>query len=254
MLLSRYGRQVGCGIKVFVDPTKKIIEVRSNMDSQQVLAIAERFKRLYTGLIYDVLDEMGISNSALASDIMPLQDDMVLAGPAFTIRGHTTHIKDEEVHDRRLELMRKMSLGCIQIRDTGKDLACSHFGEISATAAYAAGCRGAVIDGGVRDSKHLIKMGFPTFCRFRNPVEAYGRWMAFEYQIPIVVRGALADVLVNPGDWLVGDADGVVVIPQTAVREVLEKAEEAFVAEGKSRKAMADGRDPLEVYREYGKF
>lgn len=224
------------------------------MDSHEVLGMAERFKGLYTGLLYDVLEGMGISNTALANNIKPLQDDMVLAGPAFTIRGHATHIMDEKIHEIKLELIEHIHPGCIQVIDTGRDEACAHFGEISATAAYAAGCRGAVIDGGTRDSNYLIKMGFPTFSRFQNPVEAYGRWMAFEYQIPIVVRGAIADVVVNPGDWVVGDRDGVVVIPEELVPEVLERAELDFVAEAKSRQAMADGKNPFEVYREYGKF
>jgi regulator of RNase E activity RraA len=147
-----------------------------------------------------------------------------------------------------------MTDGCVQIRDTQGDLSCGQFGEISATAAAAAGCVGAVIDGSTRDSNYLIDMGFPTFCRFRNPVEAFGRFMVVDYQIPIFVQGMAGKLLVNPGDYVFGDNDGIVVVPQELTLKVLELAEEWFESEGKSREAMAQGKNPFKVYEEFGRF
>ena len=147
-----------------------------------------------------------------------------------------------------------MTPGCIQVRDTQRNTNCGHFGEISATAARAAGCVGAVIDGATRDSNHLIRMGFPTFCRFRNPVEALGRFMAVDYQIPIEVRGIAGPLRVEPGDYVFGDNDGVVIVPRAMTLAVLERAEEWYESEGRSREAMANGEDPSEVYETYGRF
>lgn len=220
----------------------------------QVLQIAERFKKLYTGLVYDYLDGLGLPNQALASELKPLTPNMKLAGPAFTVRGHSTVSRDPEIHKIRLLMLREMTMGCIQVRDVGKDVRCGHFGEISATAAYAAGCRGAVIDGGTRDTNYLINMGFPTFARFINPVEALGRWMIFEYNIPIILRGVLGDVVVNPGDWMFGDNDGVIVIPKDLVMETIDECEKICDKESVSRKAMAAGEDPYEVFQKYGRF
>jgi regulator of RNase E activity RraA len=151
-------------------------------------------------------------------------------------------------------MLKSMTPGVVQIRDTQGDMSCGQFGEISAAAAAAAGCTGAVIDGSTRDSNYLIDMGFPTFCRFRNPVEAFGRFMAVDYQIPIYVKGIDGQLLVNPGDFVFGDNDGVVIIPRDMTVKVLEQAEEWFAQEAKSRKAMLDGEDPMEVYERFGRF
>lgn len=216
--------------------------------------VHKRFTKLYTGLIYDAMESIGLKGRAMSSGIYPLLHTMKVAGPAFTVHCISTPSRDQKLHDIRLGMFRSMNKGCIQIRDTQGDLSCGHFGEISATAAHAAGCIGAVIDGSTRDSNYLIDMGFPTFCRFRNPVEAFGRFMAVDYQIPVFVQGIDGKLTVHPGDYIFGDNDGVVIIPKDHTLEILKIAEEWYEAEGKSRQAMADGKDPFDVYSEFGRF
>lgn len=219
-----------------------------------VAEIRHRYLRLYTGLVYDAMESIGLKGRAMQSGIYPLIHTMKTAGPAFTCHGIATPSRDEKVHDIRLGMFKSMSDGVVQVRDTQGDLSCGHFGEISATAAAAHGCVGAVIDGSTRDSNYLIDMGFPTFCRFRNPVEAFGRFMVVDYQIPIYIKGIDGIMSVSPGDYIFGDNDGVVVVPFEKTIEVLEIAEEWFESEAKSRDAMAKGRDPFEVYDEFGRF
>jgi regulator of RNase E activity RraA len=219
-----------------------------------VLAVNERFKKMYTGLIYDSCEHLGLKGRALASGMYPLLHTMQVAGPAFTVRCITTPSLDPKTHDVRLGMLKSMTPGCIQIRDCQNNTTAGHFGEISATAARAAGCAGAVIDGSTRDSNYLIKMGFPTFCRFRNPVEAFGRFMAVEYQIPIYVNGIDGLMAVNPGDYIFGDNDGVVIVPREKTLEVLRQAEEWCQSESLSRADMAAGMDPFEVYKKHGRF
>lgn len=230
-------------------------EIRKFFVDYDVEEVAARYKRLYTGLIYDVLEgEYHMSGRAMASGIYPLVHTMQVAGPAFTVHCITTPSRDKNTHDIRLGMLKSMTPGCIQIRDTQGDLSCGQFGEISATAAKAAGCVGAVIDGSTRDSNYLINMNFPTFCRFRNPVEAFGRFMAVDYQVPIYVKGIDGLLAVNPGDYIFGDNDGVVIVPRELTIPVLEKAEENYAKENLSRQAMADGDDPFAVYEKYGRF
>ena len=219
-----------------------------------VLAVNERFKKMYTGLIYDACEHLGMKGRALDSGMYPLVHTMQVAGPAFTVRCITTPSRDPQTHDVRLGMLKSMTPGCIQIRDCQSNTSAGHFGEISATAARAAGCAGAVIDGSTRDSNYLIKMGFPTFCRFRNPVEAFGRFMAVEYQNPIYVKGIDGLMLVNPGDYIFGDNDGVVIVPREKTLEVLCQAEEWCQSESLSRADMAAGMDPFEVYKKHGRF
>lgn len=216
--------------------------------------VYKRAIKLYTGVIYDAMEMIGLKGRAMHSGIYPLLHTMKVAGPAFTVHCISTPSRDRKLHDIRLGMFRSMNKGCIQIRDTQGDISSGHFGEISATAAKAAGCIGAVIDGSTRDSNYLIDMGFPTFCRFRNPVEAFGRFMAVDYQIPIFVQGIDGKLVVNPGDYIFGDNDGVVIVPKDKTLEVLKIAEESYQAEGKSREAMAKGRNPFDVYSEFGRF
>lgn len=217
--------------------------------------VASRYMKLYTALIYDVMElEFGLAGRAMQSGIYPLVPNMKLAGPAFTVHCISTPSRDEYKHTMRLAMLKSMTKGCIQIRDTQGDMSCGQFGEMSATAAAMEGCVGAVIDGSTRDSTFLIERNFPTFCRFRNPAEALGRFMAWDYQIPIYVKGLDGQLLVNPGDYIVGDNDGVVVIPKDLTLPVLEKAEHMCSLENTSRNALNEGLTALEVVAKYGRF
>ena len=97
-------------------------------------------------------------------------------------------------------------------------------------------------------------MGFPTFVRWRSPVEGLSRSMITEYQIPIFVNGIDGLLLVRPGDYIFGDGDGIVVVPQDKTLEVVERAEKSFNDEKNSRQAMREGENPFEVYNKYGRF
>lgn len=228
--------------------------LKPHKSGYNVEEIRQRYLQLYTGLVYDAMESKGISGRAMQSGIYPLIHTMKVAGPAFTCHGISTPSRDNRVHDIRLGMLKSMTEGCIQIRDTQGDLFSGHFGEISATAAKACGCVGAVIDGSTRDSNYLIDMGYPTFCRFRNPVEAFGRFMIVDYQIPIHVKGIDGLLLVKPGDYIFGDNDGIVIVPEENTIEILEIAENWFASEAKSRLAMANGEDPFQVYEKYGRF
>ena len=232
-----------------------IYPIRKMEVEYDVIDVNRRFQKLYTGLIYDVLEgEFEMSGRAMDSGIYPLVYSMKVAGPAFTVHCISTPSLDEKIHDIRLGMLRSMTKGCIQIRDAQRDCSCGQFGEISATASRAAGCVGAVIDGSTRDSNMLIEMDFPTFCRFRNPVEAFGRFMCVDYQIPIYVSGIDGLLVVNPGDYIFGDNDGVVIVPKEYTIEVLRIAEQWHEQEAKSREAMDSGEDPFDVYSRYGRF
>ena len=229
----------------------KIVPLELDYD---VAAVQARFLKLYTGLVYDACEHFGLPGRAMDAGIYPLVPSMQVAGPAFTVHCVATPSRDENLHNVRLGMLRSMTPGCIQIRDTQNCRSCGQFGEISATAAKAAGCAGAVIDGSTRDSNFLINMSFPTFCRFRSPVEAFGRFMAVAYQQPIFVNGVDGQLIVHPGDYVFGDNDGVVIVPRDHTLRVLELAEEWCQSEGKSRQAMAAGVDPFEVYAQHGRF
>jgi len=215
--------------------------------------ICNRYRRLYSGLIFDVLEHMGHPNQVLSPEIMPLTLDMKLAAPAFTVKGTTTAVKKEEWRYRRLEAIKAMKYPCIEVRDRGSSVFnVALYGELTATTARAHGAVGALVDGGTRDSGMVIAMGFPLFARYRTPVEAFGRVMTLEHQVPVVLSGGLTEtVVVNPGDFIFGDLDGVLVIPQNLTTAVLTEAERIAGIENVAREEFKTGADPVEVFKKH---
>ena len=216
--------------------------------------IRRRYLKLYAGLIFDSMEELGIMNQAMDSGIYPLLPDMKVAGPAFTATRQVKVDFTEQEKNTRIGLVKSMIPGCIFISDSGGNSNSAHFGEITATCYRAAGCAGAVMDGSVRDTNYLINMGFPTFSRFRNPVEGHGRSEMVDFMVPIYVKGIEGMLKVYPGDFVFGDNDGVVIVPKDMTVPVLEQAEHWVETEKLSRKAMEDGMNPLDVYNTYGRF
>lgn len=214
--------------------------------------ICERYRRLYGALIFDVLDHMGYPNQAASHQLEPLSPDMKLAGPAFTVKGTSSTVKDESKRYKRLAMIKQMTFPCIEVRDAGTPFNVALYGELSATSARAHGAVGALVDGGTRDCQYLIQMGFPVFSRYRNPVEAFGRWMMLDYQVPVRIHGELSEsVIVHPGDFIFGDLDGVMVIPRDLTITVLEECERVMGIEDVARQEFARGDDPVAVFERH---
>jgi 4-hydroxy-4-methyl-2-oxoglutarate aldolase len=215
-----------------------------------------RFKKLYTGLVYDIMDGLGLPQQTLATDMRPLRDDMIVAGPAFTVQGINDPNGDPDLRSRRIKMFGDMRLPCVDVRDCGFDTRVAHYGEMNAVLGRAKGVVGAVIDGGIRDSGLLLKMNFPCFRRYHSPVEALQRWSYYRWQQPIALRGSMsATVIVRPGDFIFGDIDGVLVIPIERLEEVLRLSEEHAAVENSARAEFADPtKDAEEVYGRYRKL
>ncbi|MEO7143628.1 MAG: RraA family protein, partial [Bryobacteraceae bacterium] len=185
---------------------------------------AARYRDLYAGAIYDVLEHFGLPNQVLSHEFAPLTPEMKLAGPAFTVKGTMSCERNDALRYKRLEAIKRMRRPCIEVRDRGTPFPIAMYGELSATTAAAHGAAGALVDGGTRDTGKLISMGFPVFTRYRTPVESFGRWALVDCEVPVLVSGELTDtVQVNPGDFIFADYDGVMVIPKDLTLKVLEE-------------------------------
>lgn len=206
--------------------------------------IAERFKKLYVPAVADILDKKGLWHQLLPKEIMPLDDDMKVAGPAFTAKGHPTAGLDIGIGPRILE---EFTPGCVAVWDTSGDQDVGHWGELMSNSAMSKGCVGAVIDGGIRDTGYIRKLGFNVFSKFRNAADAVGRWTIVAMNVPVKI----GNVLVHPGDYIFGDLDGVVVIPKDIVMEVLVEAEAVVAAESEIRVAVANGAPLADLYNKF---
>jgi 4-hydroxy-4-methyl-2-oxoglutarate aldolase len=220
--------------------------------------LVKRYRALYSGAIYDVLDERGLPHQALAADLKPVRADMVIAGPAFTLKGIPDSTGNETLRSKRINMfndMKATGVPLIDVRDCSFDTQVAHYGEMNAVVGRSVGVVGALIDGGCRDTGFLLRDDFPVVCRYQSPVEAYRRWSYYEWQLPVSLRGALTAVVpVHPGDFVFGDLDGVVIIPKAIVVDVLDEVERLVDVENETRALFAAGEDPVAVYKKHGRL
>ena len=212
--------------------------------------VGRRFSLIYTGAISDVLDEMGHPNQVLPSSIQALTMDQRVAGLAMPVEGEPTTSRDPEVvYVPILKMLGDLRNGDVIVSQPHDNVS-AHIGELSSETAKFRGARGAVIDGGARDIDYILKLGFPVFCRYRTPADVMGRWKLVSYGKEI----RIGQVAIRRGDFIVGDKDGVLVIPREISLEVLEKSEEVVNTENLVRKAILEGVHPVDAYRKYGRF
>jgi 4-hydroxy-4-methyl-2-oxoglutarate aldolase len=209
-----------------------------------------RFGALYTAALTDVLDDRGHRHQTLPSEIVPIEQGARIAGTAFVVEGRTNHAIDPDVSIRRiLEMLGAVPAGHVAVYEAG-DTTCAHYGELSATSHVARGVAGVVINGGCRDIDKIRQTGLPVFARYCTPQDAVSRWEVLEWGHKIEIEG----VTVATGDYVVGDADGVAIVPHDLVKTVLEEAEALVGTENLIRDAVRDGMMPLAAYEQFGKF
>jgi 4-hydroxy-4-methyl-2-oxoglutarate aldolase len=215
-----------------------------------VTDLRARFGAVYTAAVTDVLDELGHRHQTLPAEIVPLEPGARVVGPAFAVEGRTNHSIDPETSIRRiLEMLGSVPAGHVAVYEPG-DTTCAHFGELSATSLQVHGVAGVVINGGCRDVDLIREVGLPVFARYRTPQDAVSRWEVLEWGHAIEIEG----VRVVTGDYIVGDADGVAVIPRDLIETVLEQAEALVGIENLIRDAVRNGMKPLAAYEQFGKF
>jgi 4-hydroxy-4-methyl-2-oxoglutarate aldolase len=213
-------------------------------------ALCARYGRLSTAAIADVLDHRGRYHQTLPHDIVGLTPETRVAGLAFPAAGTPSRNPDTDPAIRAFLAM----LGAVPREAVlviqSNDRVAAHFGELSAVAMKARGVRGAVVDGATRDAASIVRERFPVFCRYRTPLDSLPRWLAVEWGRPVTV----GDVRVEPGDVVVGDLDGVVVVPQALAVPVLLECERLLRTENRVRDAVRRGMAPLAAYERYGVF
>jgi len=205
-------------------------------------------RNLYTAVLADSLDEMGLREQAMRETIRPLSPDLVFAGWARTISCMDVYHNGQNPYDIEIEAVDSLMPGEIVVVAAGDSKRNAPWGELLSTAALSRGARGAVIDGLVRDVKKIQALGFPVFAAGIKPVDSRGRGVVVDYNVPVGCGG----VLVTPGDLVVADYDGVVVVPAASATEAVQLATEKVARENRSRADLRRGKLLRDVYRKYG--
>jgi 4-hydroxy-4-methyl-2-oxoglutarate aldolase len=212
-------------------------------------SLVDRLEATYSGAIFDVLREMGLPDQALPSNLRPLDLKMKLAGPVFTASGSIAAISEDESVLRWCDLLSQAPAGHVVVCQPN-DSTVSHMGELSAETLNFRGVRGYVVDGGCRDTSFILGLGFRVFCRYTTPGDIVGRWSVDTLGEPI----RIGTLTIHSGDYIMGDMDGLVIIPKALVEECVDRVEKVISTENLVRKAILSGVDPKEAYLKYGRF
>jgi len=183
--------------------------------------LLSRFEQLYTGAVNDVLREFCMLNQALPGHIIPLREYKTVAGIAFTVKSSTNAVITGEM-DFRVKMLDAMHEDAFVIWDTSNDRKATLWGGVMTATAKGKKLKAACIDGGIRDTHQILEANFPVFYKYRISNGSLGRCLITHYQVTLQIE----DVTIKPGDVILGDIDGVLVVPRDKAYDVLTRAEE----------------------------
>lgn len=226
--------------------------VNAPLDATKREELRQRYLAVDTSNVADVLDTLGLPDQGLAPQFQPYPAEAGrMAGFAYTIRGQMTPFPLGGDADK-MKACQGVSPGEITVWSGDGEGIC-YFGELIAIGMKEKGCVGALVDGGIRDIRWIAEQNFPVFARYRTPVQSIGRWKVNASQVPVLLRGATGRyVEIKPGDFILGDEDGAIVIPADVVEKVLIEAERLTAVEISIRKELSRGLPLAEALEKYG--
>ncbi|RIQ18998.1 RraA family protein [Jiangella rhizosphaerae] len=213
-------------------------------DDSVVSAVRER---LGTAVIGDVLDALGRVHQVLPPRLRPLAPHLKLAGRAMPVLNADVHGPQRTPFGRLTESLDQLAPDEVYVAGGGTSR-CAYWGELLTAAARTRGAAGAVVDGYHRDTAKVLDQRWPVFSRGAYTQDSAVRLTTIDYRVPIEIGG----VWIEPGDLVVGDVDGVVVVPGGIEAEVIERALEKAATENVVRTAIENGMSAVEAFRTYG--
>jgi len=220
----------------------------------ELFALIER--ELFTCVVGDAMDKLGLQHQFLPPHLQPLRPDMVVIGRAMPVL--SVDVFTERIAGSANKLMDKSFGLMLEALDdlrknevyvnTGSSPRNALWGELMSTRARKLGSRGAVLNGYVRDTKAVLKMSFPTFAFGSYGQDSAPRYKVVDFRIPIEV----GQVRVRPGDIIFGDIDGVLLVPTETEDEVFSRALEKARSEKLVKKAIEEGSSAVEAFEKYG--
>lgn len=245
--IEAYKREVG------MMKLEKLIASREEISTKPfpipVKELLARYEQLYTGAISDVLREFALLDQSLPGHLKPLRENRTVAGLAFTVKS-APNVKITGEMTFRTQMISELPPDTMVMWDTSGDEKATLWGGVMTATAVGLGVKGAVIDGGIRDTHQILEKDFPIFYKHRIPNGSLGRCLITHYQVPIKI----GDALIKPGDVILGDIDGVVVVPRDLAHDVLIRAEEIKANEKKIFGWVAEGKTVRQITEDGGYF
>jgi regulator of RNase E activity RraA len=247
MSVDTYKKEVG------MMNLKRLIAARETVSTAAfpipVSELLQRFEQLYTGAVNDVLREFCRLDQALPGRIQPLREYRTVAGLAFTVKS-APNVKITGEMEFRTQMLDELGADHFVVWDTSQDEKATLWGGVMTATAVGKKVKAACIDGGIRDTHQILEKNFPVFYRYRISNGSLGRCLITHYQIPIQI----GDVTIKPGDVVLGDIDGVLVVPRELAHAVLLRAEQIKANEKKIFGWVAEGQTIHQITEKGGYF
>jgi regulator of RNase E activity RraA len=212
---------------------------------------------LYTAVVGDIMDQIGLQHQFLPPNIQPLQDTMTVVGRAMTVlESDTTRGTEDSQTQPVADAEKPFGLMLEALDDlkrheiylcSGASPTYALWGELMSCRAIQCGAAGAVLNGYARDTRGILALGFPTFCMGRYAQDQAPRGQVIDFRVPLKI----GEVTINNGDIVFGDLDGVCVVPQSAEKEVFAKALEKARGEKTVKYAIQNGMSAGEAFAKY---
>ncbi len=203
---------------------------------------------LFTAVLGDIMDQMGYTRQFFPPAITPLRDDMQLVGRALTVQLEPAGPQQRD-YGQLFEALDDLKPGEVFVAG-GAIGDAAVWGELMTTRALRLQSFGAVLDGPTRDTRRVLNMGFPVFCRGSYGQDQAGRATVTAYRVPLTMGGAT----VNNGDLIVADRDGVLAVPRVVESEVIERALQKATTENTLLDDLQRGMSAAEAFQKYGIF
>ena len=218
------------------------------MSDSEVISLDMIRERLFAAVVCDALDSLGFLNQSPRIALPPQTVDAVLVGRCQTTLWTDMAHEDPDPYALELQAVDACQPNDVMIAAAHGSTRSGVWGELLSTAARNSGCVGVIVDGAVRDVRQMRTMNFPVFARGTCIYDSLNRQRVIDCNVPVDIGG----VTFTPGDLVIADVDGIVVVPQSVEKEAIQNAWEKVNAENITRDAIRGGMKATEAYRKYG--
>lgn len=212
------------------------------------ITLSQMRESLYSAVVCDALDSLGLRHQSPRVPLIPMTVDMVLVGRCKTTLWADMFHEDPRPYELELQAVDACKPDDVVIAAAAGSSHSALWGELLSTACLNGGCVGAIVDGAVRDRKKMAAMQFPVFARSSNPYDSLHRQRVIDLDVPVEIAG----VRFCPGDLVIADVDGIVVVPQQVEAEAISRAWKKVHDENVVRDAIRGGMRATDAFKKYG--
>ncbi len=203
---------------------------------------------LYSAVVADALDSLGYHNQSPRVQLTPYTTQSVLVGRCKTTLWADLYHDDPNTYELELRAVDDCTEDSVLICAAGGSMHSALWGELLSTASRNSGCIGAIVDGATRDVTKIREMNFPVFARGTSVYDSMNRQRVTNVGVPVEIAG----VRFCPGELVLADVDGVVVVPEEVEEQAVQRAWDKVHTENTVRDEIRGGMKALEAYEKYG--